>query len=446
MRTLVAALLFAIGLAVPALASSPRTLDIGPNETVWFEEDHTVPMVAVTIALPAGSAYDPANKPGLAAFAAYMLNEGAGDLTSEQFQDEIANRAIQLSMTPDRDWLVVSVSALSGQTKDAFRLLALALQRPRFDADAVERIRAQMLQSIVQDASDPAAVASDRFYKVYFGDHPYAHSIGGDAPGLRAVRPADLKSFAATHWVKGGAKITVSGDIDAATLNVLLKSVFDPLPATVPTPPAPVAHVGRTGETVVSMAVPQPTAVFGLPGLARSDKDYLAGYVANYVVGGGGFSSRLTDEVRVKRGLTYGISTGFSDYRNGGLVLGTVATRQDAMESSLAVVRKVLAAYAASGPTQAELDDAKTYLTGSYPLAFASNAGISSQLNAFERSGLPLSYVARRNGLIAALSLADIKRVAARLFDPRRMTVVIGGSIAVATTGHKLARKPARHG
>jgi zinc protease len=446
MRKLALALCFALGLAVPASASAPRALDIGGGEQVWFEEDHTVPMVAVSIALPAGSVYDPANRPGLAAFAAYMLNEGAGDIRSEAFQAEIANRAIQLSMSPDRDCLVITLTTLSAQAKDAFRLLALALRQPRFDADAIERVRAQMLQSLQQESSDPASVAVRRFYEVYFGNHPYAHSVSGDAAGLGAVTAADLKAFARTHWVAGGTRIAVSGDIDAVALTALLKSTFDPLPHATPAPPPPVLHAGAPGETVVAMAVPQPTAIFGLPGLARADPAYLAAYVANHIVGGGGFSSRLTDEVREKRGLTYGISTGFGDFHGGGIVLGQVATRQDSMDVSLSVVRQVLANYAAHGPTAQELADAKTYLTGSYPLAFSSNTGIAAQLNAFERAGLPIAYVARRNSLIQALTLDEVKRAAARLFDPRSMTVVVGGSIAVASSGHKPPRKPASRG
>ncbi len=445
MNKLALALLLAFGLATPAAALSPRALQIGPNEQVWFQEDHTVPMVAVTIALPAGSVYDPRGKEGVAAFTAYMFNEGAGQLRSEAYQAEIANRAIQLNMSPDRDWLILSFSALTAQAKDAFRLVALALAHPRFDADAVDRVRAQMIQSIEQDQSDPAAVAANRFYRVYFGDHPYAHPIGGEIASLARIKSADLKAFAATHWVKDGARIAVAGDIDAATLTALLKATFDPLSAATPPAPPPVVRAGMPGETVVSMNVPQPTAIFGLPGFTRADKDYLAGYVANYIVGGGDFSSRLTYEVREKRGLTYGISTGFSDFHKGGMVIGQVATRLDAMDTSLGVVRSVLADYAARGPTPAELADAKTYLTGSYPLAFASNANIASQLNTFERAGLPIDYVARRNGIIASLTLADVKRAAARLFDPKRLTVVVGGSIPVADSGHKLARKPASH-
>lgn len=432
MRRIVLLFLAVLGFAVPAYASAPRALDVAPGAVVWFQEDHTVPMVALTVALPAGSVYDPAGKGGLAAFAAYLFNEGAGPLRSEAYQAALAERGIQLSMSPDRDWLVLSMNTLSSQVKDAFRLFALALRHPRFDADAVERIRAQMLQAVQQDATDPAALASDGFYRVYFGAHPYAHPINGDLSSLKAIRAADIKAFAQAHWVRGGAKIAVAGDIDAATLTALLKATFDPLPAARPATPPPVRHAGAPGVTVLPLDVPQPTAVFGLPGLARADPDYLAAYVANHIVGGGGFSSRLTAEVREKRGLTYGISSGLAEFQGGGLILGQVATRGDAMESTLAVLRRVLADYAANGPTQSELDDAKTYLTGSYPLAFASNGGISAQLGAFQRAGLPLDYVSHRNALIRALTLEDVKRAAARLFDPRNLTIVVGGGAEAA--------------
>lgn len=441
MRRFALGLLILLGLATPALALSPRALDIGKGEQVWFQEDHTVPMVAVTIALPAGSVYDPKDKDGAAAFAAYMFNEGAGALDSQAFQAEIANRAIQLSLSPDHDWLIISFSALTAQTRDAFRLVGLALAHPRFDADAADRVRAQMIQSLKQDEEDPAAVAANRFYRVTFGDSPYAHPIGGEPQSLARITPADLKAFAETHWVKAGARISVSGDIDAKTATALLKAMFDPLPAAAPPAPPRMVDTGPAGLTIVSMNVPQASAVFGLPGMARADKDYLAGYVANYIVGGGDFSARLTNEVREKRGLTYGIATGLRDYHEGGLLVGEVATRADAMNTTLSVVHQVLADYAAHGPTAQELADAKTYLTGSYPLAFASNVGISAQFNAFQRAGLPIDYVTHRNSYIQALTLDDVRRAAARLFDPKRLTVVVGGSIqGGGGTGHAAPR------
>jgi len=266
--------------------------------------------------------------------------------------------------------------------------------------------------------------------------------VNGDAAGLNAISAADLKAFAATHWVRNGTRLTVSGDIDTAMLTALLKSTFDPLPATAPPPPPPVTHTGPPGLIVVAMDVPQPTAIFGLPGMLRSDKDYLAGYVANHIVGGGDFSSRLTHEVREKRGLTYGVSQVFGDFRLAGYVIGQVATRRDSMSRSLEVIRNVLAEYAAHGPTEAELRDAKTYLTGSYPLAFSSNVGVAAQLNAFQRAGLDIDYVTSRNSRINALTLADVRRAAARIFDPKREIVVVAGTLP--SPAPQKSRKPTK--
>lgn len=428
MKNLALALFALLAATLPATAAEKlKSLDVGANAQVWFQEDHTVPMVAITIALPAGSVYDPANKAGLAAFTAYMFNEGAGNLTSEQYQAALATRAIQLSMTPDRDSLVLTISTLSSNVKETVELIGLALQKPRFDADAVERVRAQMMQSLLSDKQDPNALAARRFYELYFAGHPYALSVNGDEKGIAAITGADMKAFARTHWIRGGARISVAGDVSEDTITTLLKAAFGPLPGNAPPPPPPVKRVGGPPLTTIPLNLPQSVAVFGLPGLTRADSDYLAGYVANYIVGGGDFSSRLTSEVREKRGLTYGISLGFGDLRGVGLVLGQVATRRDAMNQSLDVMRNVFAEFAANGPTQEELNDAKTYITGSFPLAFASNAGIAAQLNAYQRAGLPIEYVANRNAIISALTLEDVRRAAARLYDPKNLTVVVVG-------------------
>jgi zinc protease len=426
-RAFILALVFVAVAASPAGASAPVTVAIGANAQVWFQEDHSVPMLALSVSLPAGSAYDPKDKPGLAAFAADLFNEGAGNLNATAYQGELARRAIQLSMTPGRDYLTLSLVTLRANMKDALRLLGLALAQPRFDRDAIARVRAQMVQGLLQEDEDPQAVAARRFYAAFFAGHPYGHQINGTAAGLNAITAADLKDFARSHWVRGGVKIAVAGDIDRATLTMLLKSVFDPLAATSPPAPPRAMPAAVASMTVLPMAVPQSAALFGLPGMLRADPDYLAGYVANYIVGGGDFSSRLTNEVREKRGLTYGVSTTFGDYRAAGYVIGQVATKRESMNESLEVIRDTLRKFSAEGPSAQELADAKTYLTGSYPLAFSSNAGIAAQLNSFQRSGLPIEYVARRNGLINALTLEDVRRAATRLFSPARLTVVVAG-------------------
>jgi zinc protease len=427
-----------------AAAADIKNLDLGKNAQVWFAEDHTVPIVAVVAAMPAGSAYDPGSKAGLASFAASLMDEGAGNMDSKAFHEALADKAIQFHASVERDYLVVSVVSLSENLPEAMKLLQTALTRPRFESEAVARVRTQILQSLAQDESEPPAVAQRIFVRDFFNGHPYGHPSDGDAAGIQAITVDDLRAFAKSHWVRSGIKISVAGDITAAAAAKLIADTFKPVPETAPPPLPPIGKLGQPGVHVTDMPVPQPTVIFGLPGIMRQDPDFIPGYVANYILGGGGFSSRLMDEVRVKRGLTYGIETALTAYSRASIMLGSVATRADAVRQTISVVHDTLAGFAANGATQAELDDAKTFLTGSFPMAFASNAGIASQLSTFQRQGLDIGYVARRNALIQAVTLDQVQRVAKRLFDPARLTVVVAGTPVEGKPVPQVNRAPVR--
>lgn len=438
-RFLLAALL--VLAALPAAAADIQNIDLGKSAQVWFTEDHTVPIVSFNISLPAGSAYDPAGKAGLASFAGALIDEGAGNLDSKAFHEALANKAIGFSARAERDYLVISVTTLSENAPEAMRLLQLALTRPRFEAEAVARVRTQIIQSQQQSETQPPAVAGKAFMRAFFGGHAYAHPLTGEIGTISAITAGDLKSFAHSHWVTHGIKIAVAGDITKPVLTKLLGDTFKPVSNQAVAGLPDVGRLGAPGVHVVPLAVPQPSVVFGLPGIMRADPDFIPGYVANYVLGGGGFSSRLMDEVREKRGLTYGISTSLASMNKASVLQGSVATRANAVHQTVQVVKDTMAKFAAEGPTQQELDDAKTYLTGSFPLAFASNSGTAAQLGTFQRQNLDIGYVARRNSLIQAVTLADVKRVAKRLFDPARLTVVIGGT---PTDGAQPARQAPR--
>ncbi len=426
-----------LALCAPAAAQNVKTIDTVKGAEVWFVEDHSVPMIAMEISLPAGSAYDPSGKPGLASFAGSLLDEGAANYDSRTFQQALADRAIQLSVTADRDYLDVTLITQTATAADAFRLLGLALQHPRFDADAVARVRAQLVQDGDQDGADPEVEADEVFAETYFGKHPYAHPKDGDVDGVNAVTPNDLKNFARTHWVRRGLKIAISGDANAASLAPLLASAFGNLPATQPPPPPPpVKQAGKAGVKVVPMDVAQPNIVFGLPGLPRTDRDYLASYVANEIVGGGE-EARMTTELRTKRGLTYDASSNLIALRRATLIQGAVATQPEEVHNAIGVIRDVFRQFAKNGATDQELADAKTYLTGSFPLAFASNADTVSQLAAFQQQDLTPDYVLKRNSLIEAVTADDIRRVAKRLFDPAHMTIVVAGTPARAKAEQK---------
>ncbi len=428
--------------ASAANAADVRNIDLGPQAQVWFVEDHTVPILSFNISLPSGSAHDPRDKPGLAAITAAMMDEGAGNLNAAAFHQALAVKAIQFSARAERDFTVISVSSLAADAGEAMRLLQLALTRPRFDNEPLARVRASIIQSLQQDAAEPSSVASRAFMRDFFNGHPYGHASNGEVASINSVTQGDVRAFAKGHWVKNGIKIAVAGDITQPALTRLLGQTFAPLPGITVAPPRDVGRLGRPGVHVVSMDVPQPTAVFGLPGIMRGDPDFIPGYVANYIMGGGGFSSRLMDEVRTKRGLTYGVSTGLQNYRKASVMIGQVGTRANAINQTLQVVRQTMADFASRGPNQAELDDAKTYLTGSFPLAFASNTGIAAQLGTFQRQGLDVGYVLRRNALIQAVTIDDVRRVARRLFDPARLTVIVAGS----PSGGTAAQRPSRPG
>ncbi len=429
--------MFVATLLIPSTAFALDVQSFSPamGQSVWFVSDRTLPMIAMTAALPAGSAYDPHAKPGLAAFAADLLDEGAGKLNATAFQTALSNRAIRLTVTPTRDFLIVSLVTLADNAKDAFQLLGLALSQPRFDQDAVARVRAQILSALAEQSEEPASVAENGFYRAFFRDHPYAHPLDGETASVSGISVGDLKGFAATHWVGTGLKIAVSGDVDRATLTALLKTAFGRLPQRA-VPPLPfAARAGQPGVQVMAMDVPQPTVVFGLPGILRTDPDFLPGYVANYILGGGDSGKIAADRRSArKRGLTYDISTDLETNRKARFVLGDVATGRGSVRQTIGVIRDTLRDFAANGPTDCRTSRTrKTYLTGSFPLAFGSNVGIASQLNTFQRIGLSVDYVKKRNALIDAITLDQVKRAAARLYNPARLTFVVAGSMEVAS-------------
>jgi zinc protease len=416
--------------AAPANAATVRTVAGPTGVEAWLAEEHALPMIAVEISLPAGSAYDPAGKQGLANMTASLLDEGAGDMRADAFKEALEARAIKLSARADRDYLIVTVSTLTANADEAMRLTAVALAHPRFDTAAIERVRAALVANLKQDDQNPARTAVRAWYGAFFGAQPYGHPPQGTASGLVAITPADLQDFVANHFVRGGIKLAVAGDINEAQVKRYLQELFLPLPARTVAAPARPAETGRPGTQIIQRNEAAPVAVFGMVGPMRSDPDYIPAYVANQILGGGTFSARLMDEVRDRRGLTYGIGTHLDDYRSAAIIMGEVQSDKTKILTALDVTRSEMARFAREGATQKELTDAKTFITGSFPLTLDSNAKIARTLNQYQRSGLPADYVTRRNALIDAVTLAKVNEMAKKYFDPSRLMVVIAGTPA----------------
>lgn len=434
MRRIHLVLALVAALAAPGYAHAITVVTVAGPEGVdtWLSEEHTIPIIAVNISLPAGSAYDPANRPGLAAMTASLLDEGAGNLPSDAFKEALEARAIRLGFNAGTDYMTVTLSTLTENAGEAFRLLALALQAPRFDAEAIERMRAQILADLRQDEEDPGTIAGKAWSEAYFGDHPYAHDESGTPESIAAISAAEIRGFAQRHLVRGGAKVAAAGDIGEPQLQMYLAQVFGPMPMGDVAAVAAPAAAAQPDTMTIDMEIPQPAVVFGLPGPMRLDPDFIPTYVANYVFGGGGFASRLMNEVRDKRGLTYGIGTGLQDLRSAALIRGAVQSERTKVATAIEVTKAEMQRFAEGGATEMELADAKTYLTGSFALALDSNTKIAGALNGFQRAGLGPDYVVERNALIEAVTLDQVNGMARKYYDPAKLVIVIAGTPAPA--------------
>lgn len=395
--------------------------------TAWLVEEHSVPLIAIRFAFEGGSAQDPAGKDGVAHFLTAMLDEGAGDMDASAFQESMEDIAMRMSFSEGRDAFYGNFQTLTENRDAALGLLQLAITKPRFDESAVERIRKQLLASLSFEEKNPQRVASKAWSKAAFPEHPYGRSSKGTPETMAAITAADLRAYRDRVFAKANLKVAVVGDIDAKTLGGLLDKVFGGLREQ-----PELAKVAKTAPAagvleVIDMAVPQSVAVFGFEGIARKDPDFVPAFVMNHILGGGGFSSRLMEEVREKRGLAYSVYSYLQPFDNAAIFAGSVATKNEKLSESIAVIRNEIKQMAEVGPSEEDLANAKSYLTGSYALRFDTSAKIASQLLAIQQEELGIDYVNRRNDLISAVTLDDIKRVSKRLMRPDNLIVAVVG-------------------
>lgn len=416
-------------LPVSAGAMTPiQTVTSPGGITAWLVRDTSIPVIALSFSFRGGSAADPAGREGVANMLSALLDEGAGELDSLAFQTRLQTLAVYLSFDAGRDDFYGSLRTLSRNREEAFDLLRLALNEPRFDPAPVERMRAQLQTSLRRSTRDPGTIASRAWFARAFGDHPYAQPGIGSEESLAAIGSDDLRAYAANRFVRDGLVVGVVGDISAEELAGRLDQVFGALPATAPAAEVPDVEPRIDNVVdVVDMDVPQSRIVFGGPGILRSDPDWYTAYVLNYILGGGSLTSRLGLEVRERRGLAYGVSTYLYPLDHAGLHMGSVGTQNSRVAETLSVVRAEIARLREEGVTAKELADAKTYLNGSFPLSLTSSAAIARILATMQREELGQDYLERRPELIDAVTADDVKRVAQRLLDPKKLFVVVVG-------------------
>lgn len=415
----------------PAAAIDVEEVKSRSGITAYLAEDRTNPIIAFSFEFRGGTSIDPDDKLGLSSMVAALVDEGAGDLDSFAFQSKLEDLAIRLSFSSGRDSFSGNLTTITDNADEAFDLLKLALTAPRFDEEPVERIRRQIQVSLAREAESPGRIASKTLFESIFPGHAYGRPSRGTPETIAAITRDDLTAYAAQRFARDRLIIGVSGDIRARELRARLDEVFGHLPESVPTEwRVPDAEAAFAGTVVVDKAVPQSTVYMAQPGLSRTDPDWYTALVADYILGGGSFASRLMDEVREKRGLAYGVSTQLVPLESGPIVIASVATKNDAVAESISVIREEWRKFQENGPTADELEGAKQFLTGSWPLRFTSTGRVAQTLVAVQRDDLGIDFLDRRNDYIEAVTMDEIKRVAGKLYQPDQLSVIVVGQPA----------------
>ncbi|WP_394198998.1 M16 family metallopeptidase [Litoreibacter albidus] len=413
--------------ALPAAAIDIKEVTSPGGIKAWLVEETSIPFTALEIRFKGGASLDAEGKRGAAYLMSGLLDEGAAELTSTEFALAAEELALKYDFDVFSDGFSISAQFLSENSGESVELLRKAINAPRFDQDAIERVRGQVLSIIASDEEDPNDIASKTFAALAHGDHPYATKIEGTAESVAGLTRDDLIASHKALLARDRVYIGAVGDITAEELGVMLDMLLGDLPTSTVDLPAEAPFLLAGGETVVAYDTPQSVARFGHEGIARDDPDFFAAYVMNQILGSGGFGSRLMDEVREKRGLTYGVYSYLASREHVNLMMGQVSSSNDRVAEAISVIRDEWAKMAKNGVTAEELERAKTYLTGAYPLRFDGNARIANILAAMQFDELPIDYIDTRNDKVEAVTLEDIKRVSKRLLKPENLHFVVVG-------------------
>jgi zinc protease len=425
-------LIYALVLTV--LAVVPARAEVNIQEVTspgglkaWLVEEPSIPFVALDLRFRGGASLEGADKRGAINLMTALLEEGAGDLDAREFARASEGLATSFRFSVDDDALAVSARFLTENQDASVALLKEALQNPRFGAEAIDRVRGQVLSGIRSSEKDPNDIARKTMDGLLYGDHPYGSSLSGTVETVTALTRDDLVAAHADVLARDRVFISAVGDITPQQLGLLLDDLLGGLPEKGAPMPAVAEVTIPAGVTVVDFPTPQSVAILAQKGIKQKDDDWFAATVMNQVLGGGSFESRLMDEVREKRGLTYGVYSYLVPMDLAETYQGSVSSANDRIGEAISVIRDEWVKMAESGVTQQELDDAKTYITGSYPLRFDGNQRIASILVGMQMLDLPIDYIPTRNDKVKAVTSEDVKRVAGELLDPDGLAFVVVG-------------------
>lgn len=398
---------------------------------VLFVENHDIPMLDVAVNFPAGSSFDTAEKSGVAGLTHHLLDLGADGLSEDDIARGMADIGAQFGGSFDQDRASVSLRTLSSAAERdrALDIMARVLQRPLFPEEILVREKARVIAALKEAETKPESISDKAFQKAVFGAHPYALPVSGEIATVEKIAVQDLRDFYASHYRAGAAVVAIMGDVSRAQAEAIAEQLTAQLPkGGAPAVLPEVATKIAASEQRIPHPASQSHILIGAPGMARSDLDYFPLYVGNYILGGGGFVSRLMNEVREKRGMAYSVYSYFMPMKQPGAFQIGLQTKKEQADEALQVVRATLAEFIVRGPTEKELVAAKQNIVGGFPLRIDSNRKILDYLSVIGFYDLPLDYLDGFPGKVEQVTVAQIREAFARHLDPQRMATVIVGA------------------
>tara|TARA_B100000989_G_scaffold100551_1_gene73459 strand:+ start:1860 stop:3101 length:1242 start_codon:yes stop_codon:yes gene_type:complete len=398
------------------------------NIKAWIVEDNSVPIISMSVTFKGGAYFDPLGKDGTATFVAALLDEGAGNFSSKKFKDEMNELGMKLNFRSSKDEFSISFQTISENKKKSFKLLRSALIEPRFDSEEIEKIRNQIISSIKIKESNIQSFSTQQFEKSFYLDHKFSRNVEGSLKSIKNIEKIDLEEYKKKNFTKSNLIIGISGDVSKSEMKEQLDLTFGDLPEG-DQKNFYIKEIKRlrTGEMKIKKKSPQTSVIFGHSGLDRNDKKYFAARIANYVLGGGGFQSKLYKKIREENGLVYSIYSYLLPNAGGGIILGGFQTKNENVDTTLNLLKKEWSKIREKGITQEELDNAKSYFIGSFSRSFSSTKSIATLLNTVQTYKLGIDYFSKRSKIIQDLNLLFVNDVCKNFFKPNELFFTIVG-------------------
>lgn len=401
---------------------------------VYFVENHELPILDVAVNFPAGSSRDTREKAGLAGLTQHMMSLGAAGLSDSEISRQMADLGAIMGGEQDQDRASVSLRTLSSarESNAALALFGKVLQQPEFPESVLAREKARIISGLREAATQPESISDKAFAAALYGDHPYGIANAETPESVAAIKREDLQQFYQAHYRANGAVIALMGDVSRARAEQIAETLSAGLPhganAATSLPPVPYPTQARVER--IAHPASQSHILLGYPGIKRGDADYFPLYVGNYILGGGGFVSRLTEEVREKRGMAYSVYSYFMPLNELGPFQIGMQTKREQADDALKVVKETLDKFIKEGPSTKEMKAAKDNIIGGFPLRIDSNGKILNYLSVIGFYHLPLTYLDDFNKQIAKVTAAQVKDAFARRIKPDNMVTVIVGTDA----------------